>query len=64
MKHILLASLLAVLSGCASTPSVTPVQPSPTKPSNQPSRFDYERDDDLDEDLSRSSAADSPKAIA
>lgn len=64
VKNLLLACLFAVLAGCASSPSVAPTQPSPAKPSNQPARFDYERDDDLDQDLSRAISSDRQNGIA
>jgi type IV pilus biogenesis protein CpaD/CtpE len=60
VKILLLAFLAAGLSGCASSPSATPARPGST----QPARFDYERDDDLDQDLSRAISADSQKGIA
>jgi len=64
VKLLLLAMLAAVLSGCASSSPVTPAQPSPIKPSNQPARFDYERDDDLDQDLSHAVSFNRRKGIA
>lgn len=64
MKILLLACIVAVLSGCASSPSGNPARPAPTKPANQPARFDYERDDDLDQDLSRAISADRQQELA
>jgi hypothetical protein len=47
MKFFLLA--LVLLPAC----STIPLHPSEQKPSSIPARFDYERDDELDDDLSR-----------
>ncbi len=49
MKLLFLGLAVAVLPACA----VAPIQPSSERPSSAPARFDYERDDDLDDDLSR-----------
>jgi outer membrane biogenesis lipoprotein LolB len=49
VKILCLSVAAALLAACASLP----VQPSSERPSATPARFDYERDDDLDDDLSR-----------
>jgi hypothetical protein len=50
MKFLCLFCALAFLPACGTIQ----VQPSTLERSSVPARFDYERDDDLDDDLSRS----------
>lgn len=49
VKLVFLGLTAALLAACAAVP----IQPSSEIPSSTPARFDYERDDDLDDDLSR-----------
>jgi hypothetical protein len=49
MRLFMLTCALALLPACGSLP----VKPSTQERSSAPARFDYERDDDLDDDLSR-----------
>lgn len=52
VKILCLGVAAALLVACAAVP----IQPSSERPSSTPARFDYERDDDLDDDLSRAGA--------
>lgn len=50
MRNLLLLLAIILLPACTSLP----VKPSTIERSSTPARFDYERDDGLDDDLSRS----------